>query len=71
MNLKQQVVYGFIQKMKQLILMQILLMMIILNLSNIRLNYYETDAQPAPNAATGIRSKMLLLIDLKLNDIIY
>ena len=37
--LKQQEVYGFIQKMKQLILMQILLMIIILNLSSIRLNY--------------------------------
>ena len=37
--LKQQEVYGFIQKMKQLILMQILLMIIILNLSCITLNY--------------------------------
>ena len=36
---KKQKVYGFIQKMKQLILMQILLMIIILNLSNIMLNY--------------------------------
>ena len=31
--------YGFILKMKQLILMQILLMIIILNLLNIKLNY--------------------------------
>ena len=37
--LKQQEVYSFIQKMKQLILMQILLMIIILNLSCITLNY--------------------------------
>ena len=36
---KQQEVYGFIQKMKQLVLMQILLMIIILDLLNIRLNY--------------------------------
>ena len=33
--------YGFIRKMKQL-MMQILLMTIILNLLNIRLNYWET-----------------------------
>ena len=32
-------VYGFILKMKQLILMQILLMLIIINLSSIRLNH--------------------------------
>ena len=32
-------VYGFIQKMKQLILMRILLTIIILNLLNIRVNY--------------------------------
>ena len=32
-------VYGFIQKMKQLILKQILLMIIILNILNMRLNY--------------------------------
>ena len=35
-------VYGFIQKMKQLILMQILLMMIILSLLKIGLNHWET-----------------------------
>ena len=38
-NIVQIIVYDFIQKMKQLILMQILLMIINLNLSNIRLNY--------------------------------
>ena len=38
-SLKQRKVYGFIQKMKQTILMQILLIIIILNLLNIRLRY--------------------------------
>ena len=37
--LKQQEVYSFIQKMKQLTLMQILLMIITLSLLNISLNY--------------------------------
>ena len=37
--LKQQKFYDFIQKMKQLILMQVLLMIIILNLLSIRINY--------------------------------
>ena len=37
--LKQHEVYGFIQKMKQLILMQTLLIIITFNLSSIRLNY--------------------------------
>ena len=37
--LRQQEIYGFIQKMKQLILMQILLMIIILNLLNIWINH--------------------------------
>ena len=37
--MKQQGVYGFILKMKQLILMLMLLIMIILSLLNIRLNY--------------------------------
>ena len=35
-------VYGFIQKMKQLILMLILQRLMNLNLSSIRLNYFET-----------------------------
>ena len=38
----QQVVYGFIPKMKQLILMLILRMLIILNLSSIRQNNEKT-----------------------------
>ena len=37
--LKQEEIYGFIQKMKQLILMQILQTLIILSLSGIRLSY--------------------------------
>ena len=37
--MKQQEVCGFIQNMKQLILMQILQMLIILNISCTRLNY--------------------------------
>ena len=37
--LKQQKFYDYIQKMKQLILMQVLLMIIILNLLSIRINY--------------------------------
>ena len=37
--LRQQEIYGFIQKMKQLISMQILLMIIILNLLNIWINH--------------------------------
>ena len=37
--LRQQEIYGFIQKMKQLILMQILLMIRILNLLNIWINH--------------------------------
>ena len=37
--LKQQEVYGFIEKTKQLILRQILLIIIILNLSSISLKY--------------------------------
>ena len=43
--LTQEVVYGFILKIKQLILMPILQMMMLLNLSNIRLNYKETQLQ--------------------------
>ena len=38
----EQDVYGFIQKMKQLILLQILQTLLILNLSCIRLHYYKT-----------------------------
>ena len=41
----QQGVYGFILKMKQLILMQILPTLMILNLSGIRLNYNEIQLQ--------------------------
>ena len=37
--LQKQQVYGFPQKMKQLILMQILLMITFINLSNMKLNY--------------------------------
>ena len=37
--LKQQEVYGFILKMKQLILMEILLTIIILDFLSLRLNY--------------------------------
>ena len=40
--LKQEEVYGFILKMKQLILMIILKTLVILNLSSVRLIYQET-----------------------------
>ena len=65
--LKEHEVYGFVIKMRQLILMQIL-RAIILNVSSIRSKLLgNTVAQPAPNAANGIIKNVAIAMSLKYN----
>ena len=65
--LKEHEVYGFVIKMRQLILMQIL-RAIILNVSSIRSKLLgNTVAQPAPNAANGIIKNVTIAMSLKYN----
>ena len=65
--LKEHEVYGFVIKMRQLILMQIL-RAIILNVSSIRSKLLRnTVAQPASNAANGIIKNVTIAMSLKYN----
>ena len=64
MFLKRQEVYGFIHKMRQLVLMQILLMMIILNLLNKAKLLGNTVVQ-ADNADNGILKNAAIAVPLK------
>ena len=65
--LKENEVYGFVIKMRELILMQIL-RAIILNVSSIRSKLLgNTVAQPAPNAANGIIKNVTIAMSLKYN----
>ena len=63
--MKQQEVYVFIQKMKQIILIMILQILIILNLSSIGLILENTVAQPKSNAGSRILRNGTIALPLK------
>ena len=63
--LKQQEVYGFILKMKQLILMEILLTIIILDFLSLAELLGNTKAQPNSNQANGILKNAAIAVPLK------
>ena len=63
--MKQQEVYVFIQKMKQIILIIILQILIILNLSSIGLILENTVAQPKSNAGNRILRNGAVALPLK------
>ena len=65
-NYSEPDVYGFILKMKQLILMIILLLIIILNHLNIRLNCQEIVTQTAPSQANAILKNATIGVPLTL-----